>query len=116
MSLLKEGTSFFNHHLFYESHEAWEQIWLHNKSSDRIFYQGLILLAAAFCHFQKRRLPEALKALKKAHQKLSNSALTPHYLEWHQLEGDILSWIKYLKKSTAPDNDKWPAFPVIYLK
>ena len=41
------GISLFNAGQFWESHEAWEQIWRRHTASCRIFFQGLIQLSAA---------------------------------------------------------------------
>ncbi len=64
--LLLEGISLFNKGEYFESHEAWEQIWLGMGGSDRNFYKGLILAAACFVHLQKKKTKPALIALGKA--------------------------------------------------
>ncbi len=76
--LFYEGIRLFNERHYYESHEEWELIWLARKSEDRKFFQGLIILAGAFCHLQKKKFRPALVALTKSLQKLQDFA--PNYL------------------------------------
>jgi uncharacterized protein len=45
------GIQFFNHHDFFEAHEAWEELWLDCSPEDRRFYQGLIQAAVALHHW-----------------------------------------------------------------
>jgi len=48
-----EGLALFNAGAFWDSHEAWERIWRRRREPGRIFFQGLIQLAAA--HHQLER-------------------------------------------------------------
>lgn len=41
------GVSLFNAGQWWEAHEAWEEVWHAATGDDRLFVQGLILLAAA---------------------------------------------------------------------
>lgn len=45
---LARGVELFNRGEFWESHEAWEQIWLRHAEPSRVFIQALIQLAAAY--------------------------------------------------------------------
>lgn len=55
----------FNRQQFYEAHEVLEHIWLPDKHGlNGSFYKGLIQLAGAFVHLQKRR-PQPASALFK---------------------------------------------------
>ena len=63
---------------FWEAHEAWEGVWLKHPEPERLFIQGLILLAAAF-HQQKRGIYKGVtNHLKKAFPKLE--PFQPTYL------------------------------------
>ena len=47
---------YFNRRLFFEAHEVLEGLWLPQRHGpDGHFYKGLIQLAGAFVHLQKRR-------------------------------------------------------------
>ncbi len=45
---MARGVELFNRGAFWESHEAWEQIWLRHAEPSRVFIQALIQLAAAY--------------------------------------------------------------------
>lgn len=45
---MARGVVLFNRGEFWESHEAWEQIWLRHAEPARVFLQALIQLAAAY--------------------------------------------------------------------
>ncbi|HET6272405.1 MAG TPA: DUF309 domain-containing protein [Bacteroidota bacterium] len=42
------GWQLFNERKFWHAHEAWEQVWKRSSSESRIFFQGIIQLAAAY--------------------------------------------------------------------
>ncbi len=66
----------FNRQLFYEAHEVLEQLWLKDKyGSNGAFYKGLIQLAGAFVHLQKKRPRPAAALFKLA---LANLEKYPH--------------------------------------
>lgn len=44
----ERGVALFNGGEYWESHEAWEQVWRRHAEPSRIFFQGLIQLAAAY--------------------------------------------------------------------
>lgn len=43
-----QGLRLFNNGAFWESHEAWEEVWKRCSEDSRIFFQGLIQVAAGF--------------------------------------------------------------------
>lgn len=49
-----EGIQLFNARKFWEAHEAWETIWLEAESDLDQYLQGLIQIAAAYHHIQRR--------------------------------------------------------------
>ncbi len=49
----ERGVSLFNSREHWESHEAWEQVWRRHNEPSRIFFQGLIQLAAAYHQIQR---------------------------------------------------------------
>ena len=44
---LERGAELFNRGLFWEAHEAWEELWLTLEDQPKLFVQGLIQVAAA---------------------------------------------------------------------
>lgn len=49
-----KGIQLFNRGLFWESHEAWEEVWKRHPENSRIFFQGLIQVAAGLHQLQRR--------------------------------------------------------------
>ena len=59
--LLRLGVDLYNEGRFFESHEAWEAVWMHAPTALRHFYQGLIQIAAGY---HKYEIGNALGARK----------------------------------------------------
>ena len=68
--LLLEGARRFNAGLFFEAHEAWEEVWLDSVRELRAFYQGLIQVAAAFVHLRRNEYPGTVRLLHEGLRKL----------------------------------------------
>ena len=51
----------FNLEKFFEAHEVLEGLWRETQGTERDFYQGLIQIAAAFVHVQKKNFDGARK-------------------------------------------------------
>ncbi len=67
----------FNQQLFFEAHDVLEEIWLEQRGRENdLFYKGLIQLAGAFVHIQKRRPQPALALFELARKNLSR--FLPH--------------------------------------
>ena|SRR5208283_426473 len=61
----------FNRQLYFEAHDVLEVLWLKDrKSSQGLFYKGLIQLAGAFVHLQKQRLGPAAALFRLARENL----------------------------------------------
>lgn len=68
---LARGAELFNQGLFWEAHEAWEQLWLELSDQPRLFVQGLIQAAAAgHKAFFQRQPRGCVKLLRSALEKL----------------------------------------------
>ncbi|MBT3606425.1 MAG: DUF309 domain-containing protein [Candidatus Latescibacteria bacterium] len=66
----QQGLTLFRAHKFWESHEAWELIWRRHLEPSRIFFQGLIQLAAAYHQVQRGIYHGAVKHFNNALLKL----------------------------------------------
>lgn len=55
MSLYAAGWQHFAAGRYFEAHDAWEELWLADRSEARSFYQGLIQAAAALHHRERGR-------------------------------------------------------------
>ena len=68
--LYLKGIEYFNTCDFFESHEAWEEIWLLTDGVQSEFLQGLIQSAAALLKYQRNELAPALRLYNTAKARL----------------------------------------------
>ena len=71
MNAIEEGIERFNAHEFWHAHESWERIWLSAKEPEKQFLQGLIQLAAAYHHVQRRTYRGGVRLFDAALKKLA---------------------------------------------
>jgi predicted metal-dependent hydrolase len=76
--LYLKGIEHFNACDFYESHEAWEELWMEEQGPSRRFYQGLIQAAVALHHFGNGNIRGARKLNESFRKYLEPYA--PHHL------------------------------------
>jgi predicted metal-dependent hydrolase len=67
---LVKGIDEFNERLFFECHETLEEIWLEEHGEDRLFYQGLIQVAAGYLKWEQGVLIGAIKLWQRGLEKL----------------------------------------------
>lgn len=67
----EEGWRLFNERQFWHAHEAWENVWKRRPEESRVFFQGIIQLAAAY-HLLvvKQRHGGMMRNFEKAEEKL----------------------------------------------
>jgi predicted metal-dependent hydrolase len=87
----------FNKQLFYEAHDVLEELWLPNrKGPNDLFYKGLIQLAGAFVHLQKKRLGPALALFKLSKRNLEIYSSPHERLDMTAVLLAINQWSGYL--------------------
>ncbi len=67
---LAQGIDEFNRGLFFECHETLEAVWLEEHGADRLFYQGIIQIAAGYYKLQQGVLIGAIKLWRAGLEKL----------------------------------------------
>ncbi len=67
---LSKAALLFNHHLFFEVHEILEAQWREERDPARLFLQGLIQIAVAFHHLERRNFRGAVALLHDGLEKL----------------------------------------------
>jgi predicted metal-dependent hydrolase len=67
---LRKAALLFNHHLFFEVHEVLEAQWRTEDGTPRRFLQGLIQVAVAFYHLERRNFQGALSLLHEGLEKI----------------------------------------------
>jgi predicted metal-dependent hydrolase len=73
-----KGIEEFNQQLFFECHETLEELWLEERGDERLFFQGLIQIAAGYYKLQQQVPAGALKLWRMGLEKLG--AYQPVYL------------------------------------
>lgn len=76
--LYLQGVEYFNDCQFFESHEAWEELWTDNHGPARKFLQGMIQAAVALHHFGNGNIRGAKKVYYGSRGYLD--AYRPHYM------------------------------------
>ncbi len=67
----EKGVQLFNARKFWHAHEAWENVWKRRPEESRIFFQGLIQLAAAYhLLLVNKRYGGTMQNFAKAEEKL----------------------------------------------
>lgn len=88
-SLFIQGIEDFNRQLFFEAHDAWEELWMETRGERRLFYQGLIQTAVGFYHLSNANYKGGCSQLGKGLAKverylpsfhgIDTQALVPHH-------------------------------------
>jgi len=72
--VLARGADLFNRGLYWEAHEAWEELWLTLEDGTKLFVQGLIQVAAAgHKAFAQKQPRGCVKLLTTALEKLDRA-------------------------------------------
>ena len=89
----------FNRQLFFEAHEVLEELWLPQRSGPKGgFYKGLIQLAGAFVHLQKKRPGPAASLLRLAQVNLGQYPATYESLEVVAVQLMISKWLASIEQ------------------
>ena len=78
---IKDGIFYFNNERFWESHAALEGARKECIGDEKELIQGLILIAAAFVHYQKDENKICLSVLERAFKKLDNKSGKYHGID-----------------------------------
>lgn len=70
INAIKNGILYFNDQHFWECHEILEDIWKNCNGIEKNILQGIILVAAAFVHYQKNENTTCISILNRALNKL----------------------------------------------
>ncbi len=70
LETIKEAINLFNEERYWECHEILENLWRVLKGDKKILVQAIILVCAAFVHFQKDEADVAISMLQRYQSKL----------------------------------------------
>jgi len=82
---IENGRDYFNDERFWECHETLEGVWKKTYGGEKDLIQGIILVAAAFVHYQKNENEICLSILKRAMEKIGSSSG-----KYYKIDVDIL--------------------------
>jgi len=95
--LFWEGIERFNAGRFYDSHDAWEEIWRSTTPEPRDLFQGLVQIAAGMHHVLDREKPEpGRRVLGKGRCRLEPFAPAACGLDIDRLLAAVRAWEDWL--------------------
>jgi len=97
---LKNAKFYFNNERFWECHEVLESVWKVTYEGEKDLVQGIILVAAAFVHYQKNENEICLSIMGRAMEKLKNSTGIYHAINVEDFKKKTSEIIKTGKIST----------------
>ena len=111
-----KGVEEFNHGLFFECHETLEEIWLEERGEDRLFYQGLIQIAAGYFKLQQGVPAGAVKLWRMGLEKLALYGVSYEGIELESLNTSVRANLSILETAQRQGREA-PAFepPVIHI-
>jgi predicted metal-dependent hydrolase len=110
--LFREGIELFNQGRFFESHEAWEEIWRSTTPEPKDLFQGLIQVAAALHQFlDLERDQGPRRTFAKARQRLEPYAPAALGLDLADLLQQVESWQSWLEHRQGDS----PPVPILLL-
>src|ERR1700686_2157081 len=98
----KLGLDHFNSRRFFEAHEVWEEIWLVEAEPEKTFLQGLIQIAAAFHHYERRNPSGAESLLASGIVKLLRFPERHRGLSIGELRTAAKKWARLLGAGRDP--------------
>lgn len=116
---LAEGVRLFNARKFFEAHEAIEALWLNAHGEEKVFLHGLVQVAAAFHHFERRNIVGCRSLLEKGLTKLEkfgagkNCPESFARIELAPLLRQLLQWRDYLAGAQKHSPENSPPLPRI---
>ena len=107
----------FNQQLFFEAHEVLEELWLPQRGQvNDLFYKGLIQLAGAFVHVQKKRRQPAIALFKLAQNNLAGYPAPYESLDIDEVENLIRIWLAHLETDAqfqaVRETHSWPVLSI----
>jgi predicted metal-dependent hydrolase len=87
------GLRQFNSHEFWHAHESWEAIWLLAPEPDKAFLQGIIQIAAAFYHHQKKNLEGMRSLMRRGLTKVEEFPAAYRGVRLEELRQAVREWL-----------------------
>jgi hypothetical protein len=91
---IQKGRDYFNYERFWECHEVLEGIWKKSNGNEKELINGIILVAAAFVHYQKDENEICLSILGRALEKIGNATGKYHKIDVDGLRNKVSNMIR----------------------
>jgi uncharacterized protein len=88
-NVLDHAVFLFNIERFWKSHEVLEGLWRESSGAEKRILNGIILINAAFVHYQKNELDIFISILKRSLEKLSESFGKFYSLDLNQIKEEV---------------------------
>jgi predicted metal-dependent hydrolase len=86
---IEKARDLFNNERFWKCHEVLENIWKQSEGEERRLLNGVILVAAAFVHFQKGEDETCIGILRRAHDKIKSAKSEYYKIKFDLLEENL---------------------------
>jgi uncharacterized protein len=86
---ISEAMRFFNEEKYWIAHEILESVWKESTGVERELVGGIILVCAAFVHYQKDEDEVCISILGRALKKLTNTKETYHGIDIEEIKNQI---------------------------
>lgn len=87
------GIRQFNSREFWHAHESWEAVWLTAPEPDKTFLQGIIQIAAAFYHHQKKNRDGMRSLLRRGLAIVEQFPVAYRGLRLEELRRAVREWL-----------------------
>jgi hypothetical protein len=88
-NVLDHAVFLFNIERFWKSHEVLEGLWKESSGAEKRILNGIILINAAFVHYQKNELDIFVSILKRSLEKLSEGFGKFYSLDLNQVKDEV---------------------------
>lgn len=99
---LDDAIFYFNNERFWECHEVLESVWKATHEGEKDLVNGIILVAAAFVHYQKDEDEICLSIMARAMEKLGRAHGKYHGIDIDGFKDRVSGMIKTKKIGTFP--------------
>jgi uncharacterized protein len=86
---IDRARSLFNDERFWKCHEVLENVWKQSEGEEKGLLNGVILVAAAFVHFQKGENETCIGILRRAHDKIKTGQGQYYRIRFDLLEENV---------------------------
>jgi hypothetical protein len=99
-TVLDNAILLFNIERFWKSHEVLEGLWKESSGDEKKILNGLILIDAAFVHYQKNEIAVFVSIIKRSLEKFKDAKGMYYYLNLDEIKKNLLEIVSYNRLGT----------------